>query len=61
MKVENKAKVKGKWLIVDFDHIISPNDDNYTQPLGMSGANISIVKLLATALGIVIDLVNWVD
>ena len=29
--------------------------------LGMSEANISTVKFLATALGIVFDLVNWVD
>ena len=29
--------------------------------LGMSGVNISIVKFLATTLGTVFDLVNWVD
>ena len=29
--------------------------------LGMSGINIVTVKFLASALGIVFDLVNWVD
>ena len=29
--------------------------------LGMSGVNISTVKFLATGLGTVFDLVNWVD
>ena len=29
--------------------------------LGMFGSNISTVKFLYTALGIVFDLVNWVD
>ena len=29
---KNKAMVTRGWLIVDFDHMISSNDDKYTQP-----------------------------
>ena len=61
IKVDHLANNK---VIIIIDHEIQGQilkTETVVLVLGMSGANISTIKFLVTALGVVFDLVNWVD